>query len=97
MQSNHQSSGKIPVTVITGFLGAGKTSLIRHILENANGKRLALIINEFGDLGVDGEILRGCGDATCSEEDVLELTNRCICCTVADDFIPTLETLLRTG
>ena len=95
MQSNHQSSGKIPVTVITGFLGAGKTSLIRHILENANGKRLALIINEFGDLGVDGEILRGCGDATCSEEDVLELTNGCICCTVADDFIPTLETLLE--
>ena len=64
-------------------------------MENANGKRLALIINEFGDLGVDGEILRGCGDATCSEEDVLELTNGCICCTVADDFIPTLETLLE--
>jgi cobalamin biosynthesis protein CobW len=85
---------KVPVTVITGFLGAGKTSLIRHMLENANGRKLALIINEFGDLGIDGDILKGCGDETCSEDDVLELTNGCICCTVADDFIPTLETLL---
>ncbi|MDP7426282.1 MAG: GTP-binding protein, partial [Rhodospirillales bacterium] len=85
---------KTPVTVITGFLGAGKTSLIRHMLENANGRKLALIINEFGDLGIDGDILKGCGDETCSEDDVMELTNGCICCTVADDFIPTLETLL---
>ena len=87
-------AAKTPVTVITGFLGAGKTSLIRHMLENANGKKLALIINEFGDLGIDGDILKGCGDETCTEDDVLELTNGCICCTVADDFIPTLETLL---
>ena len=86
---------KVPVTVITGFLGAGKTSLIRHMLENSGSKRLALIINEFGDLGIDGDILRGCGNETCSEEDVLELTNGCICCTVADDFIPTLEKLLN--
>ena len=89
-----QSLDKTPVTVITGFLGAGKTSLIRHLLENANGRRLALIINEFGDLGVDGDILKGCGIETCTEDDVLELTNGCICCTVADDFIPTLKTLL---
>ncbi len=95
MQPTPQNAGKIPVTVITGFLGAGKTSLIRNILENANGKRLALIINEFGDLGVDGEILKGCDDETCTQDDVLELTNGCICCTVADDFIPTLETLLE--
>ena len=87
-------AAKTPVTVITGFLGAGKTSLIRHMLENANGRKLALIINEFGDLGIDGDILKGCGDETCSEDDVMELTNGCICCTVADDFIPTLETLL---
>ncbi|MBT5939762.1 MAG: cobalamin biosynthesis protein CobW [Rhodospirillaceae bacterium] len=87
-------AAKTPVTVITGFLGAGKTSLIRHMLENADGRKLALIINEFGDLGIDGDILKGCGDETCSEDDVLELTNGCICCTVADDFIPTLETLL---
>lgn len=86
---------KIPATVVTGFLGAGKTTLIRHMLQNANGKRIALIINEFGDLGVDGDILKGCGDETCREEDVMELSNGCICCTVADDFIPTMEKLLN--
>ncbi|MDX1781167.1 MAG: cobalamin biosynthesis protein CobW [Thalassovita sp.] len=85
---------KIPATVVTGFLGAGKTTLIRHMLSNAEGKRIALIINEFGDLGVDGDILKGCGDETCSEDDIMELSNGCICCTVAEDFIPTLQKLL---
>jgi cobalamin biosynthesis protein CobW len=85
---------KIPATVITGFLGAGKTSLIRHLLENAKGRRLALIINEFGDLGIDGEILNGCGIEGCEEDDVIELSNGCICCTVADDFVPTITALL---
>ncbi|WP_182083935.1 cobalamin biosynthesis protein CobW [Aureimonas sp. ME7] len=86
---------KIPATVITGFLGAGKTTLIRNLLQNADGRRIALVINEFGDLGVDGDILKGCGVETCREEDVVELTNGCICCTVADDFIPTMEKLLE--
>lgn len=86
---------KIPATVVTGFLGAGKTTLIRHMLQNANGKRIALIINEFGDLGVDGDILKGCGDETCTEDDVMELSNGCICCTVADDFVPAMEKLLN--
>lgn len=85
---------KIPVTVVTGFLGAGKTTLIRHLLGDANGRRIALIVNEFGDLGVDGEILKGCGDETCTEDDIVELSNGCICCTVAEDFIPTLTTLI---
>ena len=85
---------KIPATVITGFLGAGKTTLIRDLLETANGKRIALIINEFGDVGVDGEILKSCGVEGCTEDDVIELANGCICCTVADDFIPTMEKLL---
>lgn len=85
---------KIPATVVTGFLGAGKTTLIRHMLQNAGGKRIALIINEFGDLGVDGEILRSCGIENCRDEDIVELSNGCICCTVADDFIPTMELLL---
>jgi cobalamin biosynthesis protein CobW len=85
---------KIPATVVTGFLGAGKTTLIRNLLANANGRRIALIINEFGDLGIDGEVLRGCGEETCREEDIVELTNGCICCTVADDFIPTMTALL---
>ncbi len=85
---------KIPATIITGFLGAGKTTLIRHMLQQANGRRIALIINEFGDLGIDGEILTGCGDETCSAEDITELSNGCICCTVAEDFIPTMQALL---
>ncbi|MEI8180546.1 cobalamin biosynthesis protein CobW, partial [Aestuariivirga sp.] len=85
---------KIPATVITGFLGAGKTTLIRNLLENAKGRRIALIINEFGDVGVDGEILRGCGVDACRDEDVIELANGCICCTVADEFVPTMMKLL---
>ena len=88
------STEKIPATVITGFLGAGKTTLIRNMLENAKGRRIALIINEFGDVGVDGEILKGCGEEVCREEDVIELANGCICCTVADDFVPTMKKLL---
>jgi len=89
-----KTNQKIPATVITGFLGAGKTSLIRNLIENSDGKRLALIINEFGDLGVDGDVLKGCGNENCSEEDIVELANGCICCTVADDFLPTIQMLL---
>ncbi len=85
---------KIPATIVTGFLGAGKTSLIRHLLTHAEGRRIALVINEFGELGIDREILLGCGVEGCSEEDVIELANGCICCTVAEDFLPTLEKLL---
>ena len=88
-------NAKIPATIITGFLGSGKTTLIRHMLQNAGGKRIALIINEFGDLGVDGEILRGCAIEGCRDEDMIELSNGCICCTVADDFVPALEKLLN--
>lgn len=85
---------KIPVTVITGFLGAGKTTMIRHLLGQANGRRLALIVNEFGDVGVDGDILRSCGIESCPDENIVELANGCLCCTVADDFIPAIEGLL---
>ena len=85
---------KVPTTVITGFLGAGKTTLIRHLLQNAKGRRLALIINEFGDVGVDSELVKGCNDEACPEDDIVELANGCICCTVADDFLPTMQKLL---
>lgn len=88
------SLAKVPVTVVTGFLGAGKTTMIRHLLEKAAGRRLALIVNEFGDVGVDGEILRACGIDSCPDENIVELANGCLCCTVADDFIPAIEALL---
>ena len=85
---------KVPVTVVTGFLGSGKTTLIRHLISNANGKKLAVLVNEFGSEGVDGDILKSCADANCPEENIVELANGCICCTVADDFIPAMEQLL---
>jgi cobalamin biosynthesis protein CobW len=85
---------KIPVTVITGFLGSGKTTLIRHLMQNPQGKRLAILVNEFGTVGVDGDILKSCADDNCPVENIVELANGCICCTVADDFIPTIEALM---
>ena len=88
------SLAKIPCTIVTGFLGAGKTTLVRHVLENAGGQRLAIIVNEFGDVGIDGEILKGCGDDACPEDNIVELANGCMCCTVADDFVPALDDLL---
>jgi len=88
------SIAKVPCTIVTGFLGAGKTTLVRHVLENANGRRLAVIVNEFGDVGIDGEILRSCGIESCTEDSIVELANGCICCTVADDFVPALKGLL---
>ena len=86
---------KIPATVISGFLGAGKTSLIRNLLGAADGRRIALIINEFGDLGIDREVLEGCGDAACEDGDIVELANGCICCTVADECLPVMEALVE--
>src|ERR1700729_2063458 len=85
---------RVPCTIVTGFLGAGKTTLIRHVLANAGGRRLAVIVNEFGDIGIDGEILKGCGDAACPEENIVELANGCLCCTVADEFVPALDAIL---
>ena len=85
---------KVPCTIVTGFLGAGKTTLVRHLLENAGGRRLAVIVNEFGDIGIDGEILKGCGVGSCPEDRIVELSNGCLCCTVADDFVPALTGLL---
>jgi cobalamin biosynthesis protein CobW len=89
-----RSQTKIPTTVFTGFLGAGKTSLIQNLLRQAAGRRIALIVNEFGDIGVDRELLLGCGDEACTDDDIVELANGCICCTVADDFVPTMQALL---
>lgn len=89
---------KIPVTVVTGFLGAGKTTLIRNLLQNNQGRRIAVMVNEFGEVGIDGDLLRSC--QVCDEEEeadsnILELTNGCLCCTVQEEFLPTMQTLLQ--
>ena len=86
---------KLPVTIITGFLGSGKTTLVRHLMRNSGGKRLAIVVNEFGDVGVDGDILKSCTMPDCPAENIMELANGCICCTVADDFIPTIGALMK--
>jgi cobalamin biosynthesis protein CobW len=87
-------AAKTPVTIVTGFLGSGKTTLIRHVLAHGHGRRLALIINEFGDVGIDGDVLKSCGATSCPEENIVELANGCICCTVADDLAPAISQLL---
>ena len=94
MNGSRQSLARVPCTIVTGFLGAGKTTLIRHVLANAQGRRLAVIVNEFGDVGIDGEILKGCGNEACPEENIVELANGCLCCTVADEFVPALDAIL---
>jgi cobalamin biosynthesis protein CobW len=89
---------KIPVTVITGFLGAGKTTLVRHLLQNNQGRRIAVLVNEFGEIGIDGDLLRDC--QICDEDEtpdlnILELANGCLCCTVQEEFLPTMQELLK--
>jgi len=85
---------RIPATIVTGFLGAGKTTLIRGLIEKARGRRIAILVNEFGEMGFDGSLLADCGDADCKPDTIVELANGCICCTVADEFLPTMEALL---
>src|ERR1700750_2827549 len=92
--STPASLSRIPCTIVTGFLRSGKTTLFRPVLANANGRNLAVIVNEFGDVAIDGEILKGCGDAACPEENIVELANGCLCCTVTDEFVPALDTIL---
>ena len=87
-------SNPVPVSLITGFLGAGKTTLLNRLMQQGALKNTALIINEFGDVGVDRDVLKGCGDEACDETDMIELANGCICCTVAEEFIPTITKLL---
>jgi cobalamin biosynthesis protein CobW len=85
---------RVPVTVITGFLGAGKTTLLRALLTRSDGLKIAVIVNEFGDAGFDGGLIEECAAKACAPGDIVELTNGCICCTVADDFVPTMDKLL---
>lgn len=90
---------KLPTTIVTGFLGSGKTTLLRHLLSNADGRRLAVIVNEFGEVGVDGDLLRqcsvGCDEDASAPTPLYELANGCLCCTVQEEFVPVLETLVE--
>src|ERR1700723_1083343 len=94
LQSRRTDMSRVPVTVLTGFLGAGKTTLLRSLLTQADGPRIAVIRNEFGDVGFDGGLVEECAAKACAPGDIVELTNGCICCTVADDFVPTMDKLL---
>lgn len=90
---------KLPATVVTGFLGSGKTTLVQNILKNTDGLRVAVIVNEFGALDVDTELVRqcalGCEDESESGPGIYELANGCICCTVQEEFHPVLEQLIQ--
>lgn len=87
---------KLPVTVVTGFLGAGKTTVLRHLLQHPQGRRIAVLVNEFGEVGIDGDLIRSC--QVCDEDEdgsqVVELTNGCLCCTVQEEFLPAIQQVL---
>ncbi|MEM7195460.1 MAG: cobalamin biosynthesis protein CobW [Pseudomonadota bacterium] len=94
---------KIPATVVTGFLGSGKTTLLSNIIQQARGKRIAVIVNEFGELDIDADLLRSCpldcedsaADASMDAENgIYELANGCICCTVEEEFLPVMQELV---
>ena len=88
---------RIPVIIVSGFLGSGKTTFLRYIIENAN-KNIALIINEFGDVGIDGDLIKSCNKCDNDlEQKIVELNNGCLCCTVQDDFIPSIKSLLKSN
>lgn len=79
--TNDPSAARLPVTIVTGFLGSGKTTLLNHILASPHGLRIAVIVNELGEIGIDGELI------VSADNDMLELNNGCICCSVNNDLI----------
>ncbi|WP_022940286.1 cobalamin biosynthesis protein CobW [Psychromonas hadalis] len=107
MSANSMLLNKIPTTVVTGFLGSGKTTLLANLLKKAKGKRIAVIMNEFGELDIDSELLRSCpfgDDSDCEDESavlvggedgIYELANGCICCTVEEEFLPVMKKLIE--
>merc|ERR1712241_1646138 len=86
---------KIPVSVLTGFLGSGKTTLLNHILQVNHGKRIAVIENEFGEVGIDDSLVKA--STMASEENIVEMNNGCICCTVRGDLIAGLKKLIKNS
>jgi G3E family GTPase len=82
-------ASKIPVTVLTGYLGAGKTTLLNRILSEPHGQKFAVIVNEFGEIGIDNDLVVG------ADEEVFEMNNGCICCTVRGDLIRIIEGLMK--
>src|SRR5437899_7806704 len=80
---------KIPVTVLTGYLGAGKTTLLNRILSEPHGRKYAVIVNEFGEIGIDNDLIVG------ADEEVFEMNNGCICCTVRGDLISIIDGMMR--
>jgi len=94
---------KIPTTVVTGFLGSGKTTLLANLLKKAKGKRIAVIMNEFGELDIDSELLRSCpleceddaAELVGGDDGIYELANGCICCTVEEEFLPVMQKLVE--
>merc|ERR1719163_1628283 len=93
-----KKSDKVPVTVLTGFLGSGKTTLLNRILKEFHGKRLAVIENEFGEVGIDDALVKGgAPDTLTTEENIVEMNNGCICCTVRGDLIQGLKRLVKNS
>ncbi len=89
--NNKYMNKQIPITILTGFLGSGKTTLLNHIIRNANGKKIAVVENEFGSAGIDADLIEK------STEEIVEISNGCMCCTVRKDFIEAIERLLASG